>query len=245
MPDHRSQPIPSPHGTGPDSLPFTAEHSPWLCLIPLGTTGLYYVFPSPWQALWPVQFLPQLFAYLALGLWLSRNDQRLDRLGLHPRLAGHGLRWGLRIGLALGLINTSVILWVVPWLGYDIQFLEQTPHAQIPLFIMVPWFICLIAVFVELNFRGFLLGRLLAWFIQCSPHVSRFTLHALAVGLSALAFSFDPFMVVTFRHLHWIAVWDGIVWGIFWIHLRNLYAPIVAHAVEVIVMYLLVRNALS
>jgi membrane protease YdiL (CAAX protease family) len=55
--------------------------------------------------------------------------------------------------------------------------------------------------------------------------------------ISALAFSFDPFMVGTFRHLHWIAVWDGIVWGMMWVRRRNLYATIAAHAVEVMVMY--------
>jgi hypothetical protein len=57
-------------------------------------------------------------------------------------------------------------------------------------------------------------------------------------------FSFDPFMTQTFRDLHWIAVWDGAVWGACWIATRNLYVPIVAHAVEVIVMYSAVRAAL-
>jgi thiamine transporter ThiT len=66
----------------------------------------------------------------------------------------------------------------------------------------------------------------------------------LALVTSALVFAFDPFMVVTFRHLHWIAVWDGLIWGFFWLLTRNLYVPIVAHAVEVIVVYSAVRSVL-
>jgi membrane protease YdiL (CAAX protease family) len=115
------------------------------------------------------------------------------------------------------------------------MFLTQTPHARLPLWLMIPWFICVIAMFVELNFRGFILGRLLA--LSVPP--------PLAVLLSALLFSFDPFMVATFKYLHWIAVWDGIVWGMMWIRLGNLYAVITAHALEVIIMYSLIRAALS
>lgn len=221
------------------------EWAPWLCLIPIGTTILYYRLPAAWQALRLIQFLPQILAYLAFGCWLVRNDAASARLGLTRSLRAEGLRWGLRVGLALGFINISVILWIIPWSGQDIAFLREPPHARIPVFVMLPWFIGLIACFVEINFRGFLLGRLVALFTRVFPHASRFTLHTLAIGLSALAFSFDPFLVVTFRHLHWIAVWDGIVWGVLWLRLRNLYAPIVAHAVEVIVMYSIIKMALG
>jgi membrane protease YdiL (CAAX protease family) len=245
VPDHLLRSASLPHQTVDARAAAPAEGGSWLCAIPVCATGLYYLLPPAWQDLRLVQFLPQLLAYIAFGLWLVRNDKRIKRLGLSIRLAPQGLVWGFRIGLALGLINVSIILWVVPWVDYDISFLRDTPHARIPLLIMVPWFICAIALFVEINFRGFLLGRLLVLLLRLSPHASRFTLHALAVGLSALTFSFDPFMVVTFRHLHWIAVWDGIVWGLLWVRLRNLYAPIVAHAVEVIVMYLAVRTALE
>jgi hypothetical protein len=62
---------------------------------------------------------------------------------------------------------------------------------------------------------------------------------------SALVFAFDPFMVATFRHLHWIALWDGLAWGLLWLFTRNLYATIVAHAVEVILVYSAVRRALT
>ena len=140
------------------------------------------------------------------------------------------------------MVNTGVILWLVPRLGYDITFLRQTPHAQIPPVIMLPWFILLIALLIEVNFRGFLLGRLLALTEQMALPGPAAT--GLAIGASALAFSFDPFLVATFRHLHWIALWDGLVWGLLRVRLRNLYVPIVAHAVEVIVMYSVIRAVL-
>jgi membrane protease YdiL (CAAX protease family) len=157
---------------------------------------------------------------------------------------GKGLRIGLTTGLLLGSFNTVVILDIVPRLGENIGFLRDTPHAQIPVLIMVPWFICAIAVFVELNFRGFLLGRLLT---LCSTLLGvRFRLCAFAgaIGISALVFAFDPFLIHTFRHLHWIALWDGVIWGILWARTRNLYLTIVAHAVEVIIMYSVIRTVL-
>jgi membrane protease YdiL (CAAX protease family) len=51
-------------------------------------------------------------------------------------------------------------------------------------------------------------------------------------------------MVHTFQHLHWIAVGDGLIWGFIWLRTGNLYATIVAHAVEVILVYSAVRSAL-
>src|SRR5690606_11152084 len=117
----------------------------------------------------------------------------------------------------------------VPALGMDVGFISHTPHAQVPFWIMVPWFIIFIAMAVELNFRGFLLGRLLMCFgytyhVNCSA-ACRFLMQALLpLGLSALTFAFDPFLVSTFRHLHWIAVWDGLVWGWIWMRMHNLYA---------------------
>ena len=55
----------------------------------------------------------------------------------------------------------------------------------------------------------------------------------------------DPFMVNTFKQLHWIAVWDGLIWGAIRLVTGNLWITIVAHAVEVIVMYLAIRAALT
>jgi membrane protease YdiL (CAAX protease family) len=137
-----------------------------------------------------------------------------------------------------------VILRVIPWLGFDITFLRDTPHARVPLLLMVPWVICVIAALVELNFRGFLLGRLAALesTIWRSSDVRR--LSPLALLASGLLFAFDPFMVATFRHLHWIAVSDGVLWALLWLLTRNLYVTIIAHAVEVIIVYSAVRSVL-
>ena len=134
-----------------------------------------------------------------------------------------------------------MILSAYPYLGYDISFLKTTLHGRLPLLVMVPWFICGIALLVELNFRGFLLGRLAALESRLWRSGLAQRLSPLALITCALVFAFDPFMVNTFQHLHWIALWDGLIWGIIWLRTRNLYITIVAHAVEVIVMYSAVR----
>jgi membrane protease YdiL (CAAX protease family) len=219
------------------------ERFVWLALLPLLSTGLYYALPLHLQQDLTIQFLPQALACLGLIIWAGHNEAPGRRLGLAPGRIGQGFRWGLVTGLFLGGLNVAVILYLVPLLGGDIAFLRQTPHAQIPTMLMLPWFILFVAVLVELLFRGFLLGRLLA-LLSGGPQASRRPGAAFAIGLSALVFSFDPFMVATFKHLHWIAVWDGLVWGIIWVRLRNLYATIIAHAIEVIVMYSVLKVTL-
>jgi membrane protease YdiL (CAAX protease family) len=207
-------------------------------------TALDYVLPSSIRLHTALQFLPQVVAYLCLIVWARANTLPLARLGLRGRRIPHGLRWGIPIGTFLGTLNVSVILWVVPWTGEDIAFLRDTPHARMPMALMFPWVIMAIAVLVELNFRGFLLGRLLAlWHRYGVGRYDRLG-QALAVLASAFVFAFDPFMVATFKHLHWIALWDGIVWGTLWLRLRNLYAVIVAHAVEVMILYVVLKRAL-
>ena len=67
----------------------------------------------------------------------------------------------------------------------------------------------------------------------------------LAVATSSVLFAFDPILVTTFRHLHWIAIWDGVIWGLMWLRLRTLYATIVAHAVDVMIMYSIIRSVLA
>jgi len=98
---------------------------------------------------------------------------------------------------------------------------------------------------VELNFRGFLLGRLAALESGLWRSGLAQSLSPLALITCALIFAFDPFMVNTFQYLHWIALWDGLIWGIIWLRTRNLYTTIVAHAVEVIMMYGAVRTAIG
>jgi len=229
------------------------ERAAGFALLPVFATIGFYLLPTIWQSQPAVQFAPQLIAYLALGLWAFHNVDRLSRLGLEHNNIRAGFKWGTMTGISLGCMNTVIILFVIPTWGGDIAFLINTPHAHVPPWIMVPWFILVIAIAVELNFRGFLLGRLLTMFAGTpdSPNALQNAFRRnrgvviLPLGISALTFSFDPFMVATFRHLHWIAVWDGLIWGWMMIRMNNLYAVIIAHAIEVIILYLTVRATLS
>jgi membrane protease YdiL (CAAX protease family) len=231
----------------PDRLADTqvAERGSVLALLPLAATFVYYLLPVSLQERALVQFIPQLLAYLALCLWTSRNQSIWPRLGLDKTNLRNGLRWGITTGLLLGILNTFVILSIYPALSYDITFLKQTPHGQLSPLIMVPWTICFIALFVELNFRGFLLGRFAT--IEAPLWTSDLgrRLTPIALMTSALAFTFDPFMMNTFRHLHWIALWDGLIWGAIRLRTGNLSITIVAHAIEVTIMYLSVRAAIG
>lgn len=232
--------------SGPHVIPTqTKEWGAALALLPMAATLGFYALPASLQEQKAVLFAPQIVAYLAFGLWAARNGNIVSGLGLEKRNFRDGVRWGLLTGLLLGCLNTFAILFVYPHLGYDIDFLKITPHGRLPFLVMVPWFICAIAFFVELNFRGFLLGRFTALESRLwrSGVAQRFS--PLALIASALIFAFDPFMVNTFQDLHWIAVWDGLIWGAIWLRTRNLYITIVAHAVEVIVMYSSVKFALS
>lgn len=215
-----------------------------LALVPTAATLGFYALPASLQEQTLVQFAPQIVAYLAVGFWAAHNRDIVSRLGLEKGNVRDSLRWGLLTGLLLGCLNTFVILSAYPHLGYDISFLKTTLHGRLPLLVMVPWFICGIALLVELNFRGFLLGRLAALESRLWRSGLAQRLSPLALITCALVFAFDPFMVNTFQHLHWIALWDGLIWGIIWLRTRNLYITIVAHAVEVIVMYSAVRFAL-
>jgi hypothetical protein len=221
------------------------EQGSILALLPIAATFGYYLLPVTLQELTLVQFIPQLVAYLTLCLWASRNHTIWPRLGLDGANLRNGLRWGITTGLLLGSLNTFVILSIYPSLGYDITFLKATPHGLMPILLMVPWITCFIALFVELNFRGFLLGRLATIEIPLwtSDHSRRVA--PVALVASALTFTFDPFMVNTFQHLHWIALWDGLVWGAIRLRTGNLSITIVAHAVEVTIMYVSVRTAIG
>ena len=234
-------PEPGPHATPAQS----EERGAALALLPTAATLDFYALPTSLQEQTLVQFAPQILAYLALGFWASRNRDIVSRLGLEIGKVRDGLRWGFPTGLLLGCLNTFVILSAYPHLGYDINFLKTTPHGRLPLMVMAPWFICGIALFVELNFRGFLLGRLAALESELWRSGLAQRLSPLALITCALLFAFDPFMVNTFHHLHWIALWDGLIWGIIWLRTGNLYITIVAHAVEVMMMYLAVRAVLE
>src|SRR5687768_10830279 len=120
-----------------------------LAFIPVLATAVYYTLPSGLQQYAAVQFLPQLLGYLSLALWASKQDVVAFRLGLTSSRLPQGLQWGLPVGVALGVLNSIVILWVAPWLGADIEFLRETPHARAPALVMLPWAILFIAIAVE------------------------------------------------------------------------------------------------
>lgn len=231
----------------PDQL--GRHHSPpagaALVLLPIAATFSYYWLPTSLGDELLIQFAPQLLAYLGLALWATRHAHPVVQLGLEKAKVRSGLQWGVLTGFLLGGLNTVVILGIYPSFGYDITFLKQTPHGRLPVLLMIPWLICSIALFVEVNFRGFLLGRLaeLEWHWRGADSSKR--LAPLALVISTLTFTFDPFMVQTFHHLHWIALWDGLIWGMIWLRTRNLWITIVAHAAEVIMMYSAVRAAIG
>ena len=224
------------------------ERMTWLAFVPVCLTGCFYLLPASTQQNPLLQFLPQLVAYGALVIWWKVNADALPALGLSRGFLKQGVGWGIGTGCLLGAVNSTVILWMVPVLGGDVLFLADTPHAKVPPFVMIPWFTVLIAVGVELNFRGFLLGRLECFCCRwmSTARANGFRLGSLvAMLMSALVFAFDPFMVMTFRHLHWIAIWDGLIWAALFLRWRNLVTVIAAHAVEVMILYLSVKAALT
>lgn len=216
-----------------------------LVLLPIGATFGYYVLPIPLREQLLIQLAPQLLAYMGFGLWATRVSHAQAQLGLGRKKIWDGFRWGVMTGLLLGSLNTLIILAVYPAFGFDITFLKHTPHGRLPILLMMPWVICGIALFVELNFRGFLLGRLAELESHWRGVESSRRLTPVALAVSAVTFTFDPFLVNTFQHLHWIALWDGLIWGGIWLRTRNLYITIVAHAIEVMVMYGAVRSAIG
>ena len=207
------------------------ERASWLVLLPVLATFSYYLLPTTLQQnLW-ITFSPQLLAYAALALWALLNPGWFTALRLDAKGISQAMKWGALVGVVLGVVNLSLILQVIPALGGDITFLPRTPHAQAPVWMMFPLGIAGIGVLVELNFRGFQLGRLLTLFGE--SWAGRIA----AVVVSALVFAHDPFMIRVFQHLHVIAVLDGLVWGILLLRTGSLYATMAAHTVEVWILY--------
>ncbi|HEY3196829.1 MAG TPA: CPBP family glutamic-type intramembrane protease [Nitrospirales bacterium] len=207
------------------------ERAAWLVLLPLAATALYYFLPDRLrQNSWMV-FAPQIAAYGMLAIWLLPNRARGRRLFLEPSRLFEGMYRGMLIGLVMGTLNLTLLIVVIPGLGGDLSFLPTTPHAQAPPWLMFPWGIAAIGILVELNFRGFQLGRILAL------GGNSLAAQAIAVIVSALAFAWDPFMVQVFRSLHWMAFMDGLVWGTLLLRTRSLYATMAAHTVEVWILY--------
>jgi len=195
-----------------------------------------FPFWSPFSSdsLWPT-LVPQIAAYACLAVWWAVNDRRLDRLFLVSHNLKKRLMLGGLVGILTGLINFWVIVKLTPWMGYSFDFLRDTPHARMPFAVMVPWGIVMIAVLVEINFRGFMLGRFMAM-LGGRPYGS-----AAAAILSAVVFSLDPFMVTVFRGYHWLALTDGLIWAGLLLRTGNLSSTVTAHAVEVILVYSVLR----
>jgi membrane protease YdiL (CAAX protease family) len=202
-----------------------------LAVIPIVFTVTYSIWSSALPAsLWST-LVPQGVAYACLAVWSAVNTRRLDGLFIVTRHLAGSLRVGSLVGCLTGLVNLWVIVKLTPWLGYSFDFLRDTPHARMPFALMVPWGIVLIAVLVEVNFRGFLLGRLAAMGGDKAYGP------VLAVIVSAVAFSRDPFMMTVFRGYHWLALTDGLIWGGLILRTRSLFSTMAAHAVEVILVY--------
>ncbi len=96
-----------------------SERVAGLAFLPIVATFGFYFLPLNWQSNVPIQFIPQICAFLALGLWASYNTNRLAKLGLEVHKMGRGLKWGSGTGILLGCLNASVILYLVPALGGD------------------------------------------------------------------------------------------------------------------------------
>jgi membrane protease YdiL (CAAX protease family) len=208
-----------------------SERAAWLALLPPLATVAYYLLPAPLQQNIWIIFGPQLLAYGSLAAWALANPGWKTALRADAARIRPALQWGALVGVALGAVNLSLILLIIPDLGGDITFLQHTPHAQAPAWMMFPLGIAGIGVLVELNFRGFQMGRLLVLFGGSTAG------RIAAVVISALVFAHDPFMVRVFQHLHVIAVWDGLVWGILLLRTGSLYATMAAHTVEVWILY--------
>lgn len=176
-----------------------------------------------------------MVSLLVLGIWIRLNSERSERLYLHKKGVKGAVSKGIAVGIGLGLLNLFVIVKLTPWLGYSNEFLRETPHADLPLWAMFPFGILLISLLVEVLFRGWILGRFLSLFRAARGGT------CYAVLLSALYFSFDPFMVIYFKGYHWLALTDGIVWGALLLKTGNLGSSISAHTVEVWIVYLVLK----
>ncbi len=219
----------------------------WLLLLPIGAMLAVWAVDlspvgaqllawgasgsGPWWVARSVQLFPLMVAVAAVVGWLSMNRWDWPNLGVS---AVGGWRWvmsGAAVGLGLALANFVVITVLVPAWGGSYATLYDTPHARIAWWVMLFVVVPLVAVVVELVFRGFVLGRLLArlpagilW-----PWI--------AIVGAAFFFAWDPFLVMSFRQFHWLGWSDGIVWGYLFYRSGTIVAPMAAHGVEVTVLY--------
>jgi len=207
---------------------------PGFFLPPLAAI-FYYVALAPSRALL-LLFTPQLLAYIAMAAGWREGDA--EAIGLRADQWGSSLLKGSILGLVLGGMNLWILVKGAPLLGKDPGFLRETPHARLPFWLMFPVGLFLVALFVEVNFRGWFLSRLLH-FAQ-RRGLAAWSGAGAVLG-SALVFSFDPFMVAYFGIFHWLALSDGILWGFLRLRTRSIWAPVAAHTVEVWLIYLVLK----
>lgn len=206
----------------------------WRLLVPCGSILIYFLFFYPASHLLLV-FTPLILALFALICWWRWDHGSFSRLYLRKEGLKEALLLGAAAGVGLALFNLFVILKLTVWLGYSYDFLQLTPHAHLPISLMLPFGILAIGFIIEVLFRGWILGRL--WALMKNIRGGTY----LSIFLSALIFSFDPFMVVYFKGYHWLALSDGIVWGGLLLKTQNLGSTIAAHTVEVWIVYSILK----
>lgn len=206
----------------------------WLLLVPCGSVLIYFLFFYPASHLLLV-FTPLILALFTFICWWRWDQGSLSRLYLRKEGLKEAILLGAAAGIVLASFNLFVILKLTLWLGYSYDFLQRTPHAHFPIWLMLPFGILIIGFAIEVLFRGWILGRL--WALMKDIRGGAY----LSIFLSALVFSFDPFMVIYFKGYHWLALSDGIIWGGLLLKTQNLGSTIAAHTVEVWIVYSILK----
>ncbi len=132
----QSSPVPIGRILGLNNNP--SEPAAALATLPVLATAAFYVLPPSYQSQTLWQFIPQILGYACLVFWAGLNTNVIAKLGLQSKKLTPGIKTGLWVGMLLGSFNTMLILFAAPALGFEIGFLRETPHAQIPPVVMSP-----------------------------------------------------------------------------------------------------------
>ena len=202
------------------------ERAAWLALVPVVLTGCFYLLPASARQNPFLQFVPQFAAYGALVVWWKANTDVLPALGLSRDVLTQGVGWGIGTGCLLGVINSIVILRVVPGARWRRPVFGRYASCQDARVRDDPLVHGRHRNRRRIEFSGISPGQAVSASVAdgCRQrvHTGLRLGSIVAMLVSALVFAFDPFMVMTFRHLHWIAVWDGLIWAGLFLRWRNL-----------------------